>query len=106
MTETEFNNLIDALFNRIEETLEAAEVDADMDSSNGVLTIEFENDTTMVFSRQVATCQLWLAARSGGYHFQYDADQGDWSCTRSGRLFCRALEEELQQQAGISIAFS
>lgn len=105
VTETEFNNDIDVLFERIEEALEAADADADIENSSGVLTLEFENDTTMVFSRQVATCQLWLAARSGGYHFQYDADQGDWCCTRTGRFFRAALREELEQQAGIAIEF-
>ena len=50
----------------------------------GVLTVEFENGTTMVFSRQPPTRQLWLAARSGGFHFAYDEEVGDWRNTREG----------------------
>ena len=103
MTEAEFNELVDSIFERIEEVLEKVDSDADCDSSGGVLTIEFENDTTIVFSRQGVTQQLWMAARSGGYHFEYDAGQEDWRCTRSGRWFSQAVKEEFQQQGGVVI---
>lgn len=103
MTEAEFNELVNEVFERIEMALEEAGSDADCDNSGGVMIVEFENDTTMVFSRQLATQQLWLAARSGGYHFEYEANISDWRCTRSGDLFSKKLKDELKSQADTDI---
>ena len=39
-----------------------------------MLTVTFSNRTTMVFSRQPPVQQLWFAARSGGYHYEFDEE--------------------------------
>ena len=101
MTESEFNDLIDQTFEVLELSLDQIDSDLDYVSSGGVLTVDFENDTTMVFSRQPPTRQLWLAARSGGFHFAYDEDAGDWRNTRDGQLFRPFVVAQMAQQAGI-----
>lgn len=103
MTDSEFNECIEQLFQQIEETFDEQEADVDTENSGGILTIEFENDSTIVLSRQIATHQLWLAARSGGYHFEFIETQ--WQCTRTSRPFYSALAEECLQQAGVEVAF-
>ena len=65
MTELEFNELIDRDFEVLEFALDEVDQDLDYEAGGGVLTVTFENGTTMVFSRQPPTRQLWLAARSG-----------------------------------------
>ncbi len=103
MTDSEFNECLEELFQQLEEAFDEQDSDVDAENSGGVLTIEFENDSTMVLSRQIATHQLWLAARSGGYHFEFVDNQ--WQCTRTARPFYRALAEECMLQAGVNIAF-
>ena len=56
----------------LELALDEVEEDIDYETSGGVLTVTFENGSSLIFSRQPPTHQLWLAARSGGYHFEYD----------------------------------
>ncbi len=105
VTESEFNEQVDATFAALEQALDATDSDLDYENSGGVLTVEFENDTTMVFSRQPATLQLWLATRSGGYHFVYDATATDWRNTRTDALFRPFVVEEISAQAGLALVW-
>ena len=101
MTESEFNELINQTFEQLELALDEIEGDLDYETTGGVLTVEFENATTMVFSRQLATRQLWLAARSGGFHFAYDEEAGDWRNTRSAELFRAFVVDQMRDQAAV-----
>lgn len=103
MSESEFNQQVDAIFERLEYALDEVESDADLDYevSGGVLTVTFDNGSSMVFSRQPPTRQLWLAARSGGFHFEYDANLQDWCDTRTGQCFRPFVVSQMRDQAGI-----
>ena len=101
MTESHFNELVDRDFNTLELSLDEIDSDLDYETSAGVLTVEFENGTTMVFSRQPPTRQLWLAARAGGFHFAFDEEVGDWRNTRSGELFRPFVVTQMREQAGL-----
>lgn len=101
MTESEFNDLTDQAFDALEMALDEVDDDLDYEVMGGVLTIRFENATTMVFSRQSPTRQLWLAARAGGFHFVYDDEVGDWRDTRSGELFRPFVVEQMREQAAV-----
>ena len=101
MTESHFNELVDRDFNTLELSLDEIDSDLDYETSAGVLTVEFGNGTTMVFSRQPPTRQLWLAARSGGFHFAFDEEAGDWRNTRSGELFRPFVVAQMREQAGV-----
>lgn len=106
LSESEFNTLVDETFDALETALDSCGADVDADSAGGVLTLEFENDTTMVFSRQPASRQLWLAARSGGFHFEYDAAAQDWRGTRDGQLLKPFVVQQMSEQAGIELDWS
>lgn len=105
MTESQFNDLIDQTFERLELALDEVDSDLDYEMSGSVLTVEFENGTTMVFSRQPPTRQLWLAARAGGYHFAFDDAVGDWRDTRSQVLFRPFVVEQMREQAAVDFVW-
>ena len=105
MTESEFNEAIDLIFEALEQALDAVDADLDYEQSGGVLTVTFDNDTKLVFSRQPPTRQLWLAARSGGFHYAFDATSGDWRDTRDGQLFRPFVVQQMQIQGGIHFAW-
>jgi CyaY protein len=81
MTESEFHLRADALMARLEAALDNAPDGIDHDRAEGVLTVEGPRGKLIV-SRQAPNRELWLAARSGGFHFRADA-QG-WRDTRDG----------------------
>jgi len=109
MNEADFHERIDELLDSIEEGLEAIEAhsdeDLDYENAGGVLTVTFENGTTMVFSRQPPTRQLWLATRSGGYHFEFDAGVNDWRNTRDESLFRPFVVDQMKSQAGLTFTW-
>ena len=101
-TESEFNALIEQTFEALEEALDQIDTDIDYQLAGSVLTVEFDNETKLVFSRQPPTRQLWLAARSGGFHFAYDEAVGDWRGTRDGQLFRAFVVDQMQVQGGVT----
>ena len=102
ITESVFNALIEHTFEALEEALDQIDTDIDYQMSGSVLTVEFDNETKLVFSRQPPTRQLWLAARSGGFHFAYDEAAGDWRGTRDGQLFRPFVVDQMQVQGGVT----
>ncbi len=105
MTESEFNQLVDQTLEDIELALDEVDEDLDYELGGGVLTVTFGNGTSLVFSRQPPTRQLWLAARAGGFHYEYDESAGDWRNTRDGGLFRPFVIEQMQQQGGIEFSW-
>lgn len=105
MNESTFNELIDQTFSGLEMALDEIDADIDYETSGGVLTVEFENGSRLVFSRQPPTYQLWLAARSGGFHFAFDDEAGDWRDTRSGQLFRPFVTAQMQAQGDVRFAW-
>ena len=101
MTESEFNQLIDEIFYCLELQLDEIDSDMDYESGGGVLTLKFESGSTMVFSRQPPTRQLWLATRAGGFHFEFDPAVDDWRNTRDQTLFRPFVVRQMKEQGGI-----
>jgi CyaY protein len=100
MTETEFNTLVDGMLLTIERALEASGLDLEFETTNGILDIEFPSGTKVIINRQTPNREIWVAARSGGFHFR---SQGDlWVDTRSGKNLLELLDDVVSQQAGVS----
>ena len=106
MTESEFNERTDLIFEALELALDQVDADLDYENSGGVLTVEFDNETKLIFSRQPPTSQLWLAARAGGFHFAYDEAARDWRDTRDGTLFRPFVVEQMQTQGGVAFEWA
>lgn len=105
MEETEFNALADAELARVEAALENCEADLDIEPKpGGVLEIEFENGTKMIINRHTAAREIWVAAKSGGFHFRPDG--GRWVATRDGAELYALLSEVVRQQSGTTVTLS
>lgn len=106
MNDSEFHQLADQLMLNIEETLDDFDGDADIDyeTHGGVMTLSFDNGSKIVINRQEPLHQVWLATKTGGYHFNYR--DGSWLCDRSNREFYELLTEAASAQAGESVSFS
>ncbi len=102
MTESEFKELVEDLIIQIEDALEELDNDIDYESSDGILTIFLANKSQIIINRQTAALQLWMAAKSGGYHYDYTADS-QWQDDRSGELFTDALNRCLSEQSAEKI---
>ncbi|WP_374352288.1 iron donor protein CyaY [Chitinimonas sp.] len=103
MNESEFLNISDALFDRIEAALDAAELDLDIDRNGNVMEIEFDDGAKLIINRHLPNAEIWVAARSGGFH--YRLRNGAWCNTRDeGDLFAQ-LGELIKAHAGQAPGF-
>lgn len=95
--ESEFHARAGAALEAIERALEEAAVDADFElKEGGILEIEFEDGSKMIVNRHGAAREIWVAARSGGFHFRWDGTA--WRDTRSGQELFAALSELVSRQ--------
>jgi len=101
MTETEFNQQVDATFMKIEAALDASGADIDYETTAGILTLEFEDGSKIIINRQGATQEIWVAAKSGGFHYRRDGDT--WRNTRDASELFAALSGFISQQAGKNV---
>lgn len=103
LTTQQYHQLLDDLYTSIEDQLDASELDVDIDNNGNLLTIELEDGSQLILSRQEPLHQLWLAARSGGYHFNYDQQQDLWLCDNSGDSLQQILSQQLSQHSDSTI---
>ena len=106
MDEREFMAAADAELARIETALEVASESgvADFDFEirpGGVIEIEVAGGSKIILNRHGAAREIWLAAKSGGYHFR--AEAGRWLDTRNGEELLAAVSRTLSEQAGVRV---
>lgn len=84
---------------RIESALEGVDTDLDFEiKPGGVIEIEFDDGSKVIVNRHTAAREIWVAARSGGYHFK--PESGRWVSARNGEELMAALARCLSEQAG------
>lgn len=103
LTDTQFEQLATETLAGIESAVEAAADAAGLDvdlqmKPGGVLELEFEDGTRMIVNRQSAAREIWVAAKSGGFHFRYDGQR--WVDTRDGGELFAALSRLVGAQSG------
>ena len=105
MSDNDFINAADATLAAIGEALDAALAgsDADLDWSinDGILEIECPDGSKLIVNRHAANREIWVAARSGGFHFR--REQGDWRDTRGGASLAVALTRLIAEQGGLAV---
>ena len=104
MAESEFHKVIDDIYIQIEDQIDESGADLDYETSGGVMTITCESDSSkVILSRQPTTGELWVAARSGGFHFRMQ--DSDWVCA-SGENLAELLERVIQEQNNETLTLS
>lgn len=104
MKESKFNELAELTMIAIEQAIEECGVDIDYDNISDILTLEFENGSKIIINKQTPASQIWVAARSGGYHFDYDEASNSWRLDSdiTQELF-DCLSEYCSQQSGETV---
>jgi CyaY protein len=101
MNESAFNSAVDAVLLAVEDALDDQDADIDVETSAGILTLTFANGSKVIVNRQGATQEIWVAARSGGFHCgQRD---GGWVCNTTGERLDALLSRVCSEQAGLPV---
>ncbi len=105
MNESEFNDIVDNIFIEIEDAVEEVcdETGADIDyeTASGILTLIFTNGSQIIINRQTPLKQIWVAAKQGGFHFDFNTKTEQWIC--DGKELYSALSEYCTKQSGQTI---
>jgi CyaY protein len=101
MNETEFHQLVDIQMQNIEEAIDESEADIDYEVTGNVMTLEFENRSQIIINRQEPMKEIWLASKSGGFHFKLINNK--WTCSKTGMELFEMVKEECVKHAGEKI---
>ncbi len=101
MNESEFHGAVDAVLARLESALEREEA-LEVDLESGILTITCPDASRIIVNRQTPNREIWVAARSGGFHFRHR--DGRWRDTRSDEELFASLERAIAAQSGVRVA--
>lgn len=104
MTESEFLALAEAVLAQVEAAVEGSDVDIDCERSGNVLTLEFEDGSKIIVNLQTPMSEIWIAARSGGYHYRLKGEK--WRDTRDDSELFEALSRFASEQAGETVTLS
>ena len=102
MDEAEFNQSVDAALRRIEQGIEAVDLDFET-PADGILEIEFDDSSKIIINRHGVAREIWVAARSGGFHFK--PQNGTWLDSKSGEDLYAKLAALIAEQGGAHVTF-
>lgn len=97
MNESEFDKRATDTLLRIEQAIEESGADIDFEAAGGILTLEFGNGSKIIVNKQGAAKQIWVAAKSGGFHYGY-AD-GEWINDQNGEELMSELSRLVSEQS-------
>lgn len=103
MTESEFNELADAVFGHIEQTLDGSDADIEYNINGPVLELECTDGSQLIINRHGPNREIWLAAKSGGFHYSYR--DGRWMSGRDGSELFDKLAELVKAASGATVKF-
>jgi CyaY protein len=107
MTDLEFMDRAEQLLLAVEQCCDRINdtTDADVDSqrSGGMITLTFSNRTQIIINQQKPLHEIWMAAKSGGYHYRFDGSQ--WLDTKGAGEFFAHLGRDASAQSGLALHF-
>ena len=120
MEESDFHKRVDAILAVIEAAMDNTDSDIDAELNGGILSLTFENGSKIIINRQTPNREIWVAAKSGGFHFRYEESPADgdqqaisprqklklWHNTRTSESLAELLTRVVTEQASEVINFT
>lgn len=108
MTDTEYLDRAEGLLRAVENACDRINdqtlADIDNQRMGGMITLIFPNRSQIVINLQKPLHEVWLAARGGGFHYQWNGLA--WMDTKGQGEFFACLSRFASEQAGQELNFS
>lgn len=108
MTDLEYldraESLLRAIEARCDQLNETTDADIDNQRVGGMVTLVFRDRSQIVINLQKPLHEVWLAARSGGYHYKFS--DGQWRDTKTGEEFFARLSAAATEHSGQPLVFA
>ena len=103
------SNLLHSIEVALEAADEALDLDLDIERQGGnVINIRFKDKSVIVINTQPPLHEIWVAAKSGGYHYRWAGTMAQplWLDTKTGKELLSDLTEFVSSQAGQAVKMS
>ncbi len=97
------SNLLQSIEVALEAADDALDLDLDVERQGGnVINIRFRDKSVIVVNTQPPLHEIWVAAKSGGYHYRWAGSMSQplWLDTKTGKELLSDLSEFASAQAG------
>ena len=82
---------------------DATDADIDNQRTGGMVTLTFANHSQIIINLQKPLQEIWMAAKSGGFHYKFNGQQ--WQDTKSASEFFGDLSRYASEQSRQTLAF-
>jgi CyaY protein len=107
MTDLQFMDQAEALLKAVEVGCDRindhSDADVDNQRTGGMVTLTFADRSQIIINLQKPLHEVWMAARSGGFHYKFQ--EGRWKDTKDGSEFFQTLSRCASEQSGLQIRF-
>ena len=101
----EFYRRSSVALEHIDTVLGDAEFDAlDLQLAGDVLTLSFRDGTRFIINAHSAARQIWMAAGTTAWHFDFDAETGRWVAHRTGDELLQTVAQVVGQKLGVAVS--
>jgi len=108
MTDLEYLDRAEALLASVEAGCdrinESTDADVDNQRVGGMVTLTFGDRSQIIVNMQKPLHEVWMAARSGGFHYKWDGRA--WRDTKQGSEFFADLSRYASEQARTALSFA
>ena len=108
MTDLEYLDRAEALLASVEAGCdrinESTDADIDNQRVGGMVTLTFADRSQIIVNLQKPLHEVWMPARSGGFHYKWDGSR--WRDTKQGSEFFADLSRYASEQAGAPLTFA
>ena len=78
----------------------------DVDLAGDVLTLEFSDGVKFIINAHSAAGQIWLAAGTQAWHFDYESESKRWIAKRTDDELCATISRLVSDKIGENISIS
>ena len=107
MTDLEFLDQAEKLLLAVERNCDrindTGDADVDSQRTGGMVTLTFPNRSQIIINLQKPLHEVWMAAKSGGYHYRFDG--AAWQDTKGAGEFFDRLSQDAALQSGTALRF-
>ncbi len=110
LTDIEYLNHAEAALAAIERCCDQLNdtTDADIDNqrTGGMVTLTFTHKSQIIINLQKPLQEIWMAAKAGGFHYQFDQASRTWRDTKQATELFADLSRYASEQSGTALAFN
>ncbi|TAG35691.1 MAG: iron donor protein CyaY [Polaromonas sp.] len=82
---------------------DATDADIDNQRTGGMITLTFANRSQIIINLQKPLQEIWMAAKSGGFHYKFNGQK--WQDTKSASEFFGDLSRYASEQSQQVLVF-